>query len=166
MWHECITRRTTSFNLKNNQYLFSFTLNSLWRKINVEKILKLWENCCFIFNFNHILKFKNFRVWQNYPPKKESRPEIHKVSKRQRFRWVPSNTLTVFLIIPSYNMSSNLHFFFATHTKHFMDTHSLAIHSFLSFVGPSSIPISTFSFLWGIYWHSGLFHHIYSTLLF
>ena len=63
MWHECFTRRTTSFNLKNNQYLFSFTLNSLWRKINVVKILKLWENCCFIFNFNHILKFKNFRVW-------------------------------------------------------------------------------------------------------
>ena len=34
------------------------------KKINVEKILKLWENYCFIFNFNHILKFKNFRVWQ------------------------------------------------------------------------------------------------------
>ena len=32
------------------------------------KILKLWENCLFIFNFNHILKSKNFRVWQNYPP--------------------------------------------------------------------------------------------------
>ena len=30
-----------------------------------EKILKFWENCYFIFNFNHILKFKNFRVWQH-----------------------------------------------------------------------------------------------------
>jgi len=24
--------------------------------------LKKQENCCFIFNFNHILKFKNFNV--------------------------------------------------------------------------------------------------------
>lgn len=64
MWHECITRRTTSFNLKNNQYLFSFTLNSLWRKINVEIFLKLWENYYFIFNFNRILKFKN--LWSHF----------------------------------------------------------------------------------------------------
>ena len=30
----------------------------------LRKILELWEKCCFIFNFNPILKFKNFRVWQ------------------------------------------------------------------------------------------------------
>ena len=27
--HECNTNKTTSFNLKNNQYIFPFTLNSL-----------------------------------------------------------------------------------------------------------------------------------------
>ena len=34
------------------------------KETNIGKILKLWEKYCFIFNFNHILKFKNFRVWQ------------------------------------------------------------------------------------------------------
>ena len=47
---------------KNNPSLFIFTKFSM-EKINVGKFLKLWENCCFIFNFNHILKSKNFKVW-------------------------------------------------------------------------------------------------------
>jgi len=46
---------------KNNPSLFIFTKSSV-EKINVGKFLKLWENCYFIFNFNPILKSKNFRV--------------------------------------------------------------------------------------------------------
>jgi hypothetical protein len=46
---------------KNNQSLFIFTKFPV-KKSKCWKILKLLENCCFIFNFNHILKFKNFRV--------------------------------------------------------------------------------------------------------
>ena len=48
---------------KNNPSLFIFTKFSV-EKINVGKFLKLWENYFLIFNFNHILKSKNFRVWQ------------------------------------------------------------------------------------------------------
>ena len=47
----------------NSNKLYLFLLNSLWRTENVAKILKLWENCLFIFIFNHVLKYKNFRVW-------------------------------------------------------------------------------------------------------
>ena len=56
-------KRTTLFNFEKQPIYFLLYWCSLWRKINVDKLLKLWENCGFIFNFNHILKFKNFRVW-------------------------------------------------------------------------------------------------------
>jgi len=42
-------------------FIFFYTEFSV-KKINVGKILNLKENYLFIFNFNHILKFKNFKV--------------------------------------------------------------------------------------------------------
>ena len=48
-------------------FIFFYTKFSV-KKTNVRKILKLWENCGIIVNLNHILKSKNFKVWQNYPP--------------------------------------------------------------------------------------------------
>ena len=43
---------------------FSYTKFPV-KRIKVGEILKLCENYCFIFTYNHILKFNNFRLWQN-----------------------------------------------------------------------------------------------------
>jgi hypothetical protein len=43
--HECTTNKTSSFNFIKTTNHYLFLLNSLWRKVNVGKILKLWENC-------------------------------------------------------------------------------------------------------------------------
>jgi hypothetical protein len=50
------------FNSENQTKDFSYTIFPA-KKINVGKILKLWENFYLIILSIHILKLKNFRVW-------------------------------------------------------------------------------------------------------
>ena len=125
MWLKLKIKQQFSHNLKFSQYLFSFTLNSLWRKINVEIILKLWENYCFIFNFNHILKFKNFRVWQNYPLKRNLVPRFTRLARDKGLGgYHPTHVNFLHDHLFLQYMLKHASLFSATHIKHFMVTQS------------------------------------------
>jgi hypothetical protein len=55
-WHECNTHNFL-FNLENQSRDFSYTIFPV-KKINVGKILKLWENCYLTILSIHILKLE------------------------------------------------------------------------------------------------------------
>jgi hypothetical protein len=51
------------FNLENQTMDFSYSIFPV-KKINVGKILKLWENCYFNYSLYSHPEIGNFRVWQ------------------------------------------------------------------------------------------------------
>ena len=131
MQHECKAKRTTLFNFRRELIIIFYTKFPI-KRINVEKILKLWENCCFSFSDIHILKSNNFMVWQHYPLKRNLVPRFIRLARDKDLGgWHPTHIKYLL---------KHTSGFLVTHTKHFTDTRSNSTFNyqfFPSFVGPS-----------------------------